>query len=119
MLHDGSEQPGLAGILEDIIRIMIDVGVDGVQLDEVELPMTSFQYGGCFFKDYMQGFRLYLEERPQDVLPSEMDGINLKPFQYGVWLKDLGYDFKSNRENTPLFWEYHRFQQRAIKQYFY
>ena len=37
--------------LKAIIRIQIDAGVDGIQLDEAELPITSFQYGGCFCKD--------------------------------------------------------------------
>jgi hypothetical protein len=45
--------PAWREYLKAIIRIQIDAGVDGVQLDEAELPMTSLQYGGCFCKDCM------------------------------------------------------------------
>ena len=55
--------------LKAIIRIQIDAGVDGVQLDEAELPLTTLQYGGCFCKDCMKGFRAYLQALPADELP--------------------------------------------------
>ena len=51
--------------LKAIIRIQIDAGVDGVQLDEAELPLTTLQYGGCFCKDCMKGFRAYLQAIPE------------------------------------------------------
>ena len=34
--------------LKAVIRIQIDAGVHGVQLDEAETPITALQYGGCF-----------------------------------------------------------------------
>ena len=40
--------------LKAVIRIRIDAGVDGMQLDEAELPMGAFQYGACFCKDCMK-----------------------------------------------------------------
>ena len=43
--------------LKAVIKIQIDAGVDGIQLDEAELPMGAFQYGACFCKDCMKGFR--------------------------------------------------------------
>ncbi len=104
--------------LKAIIRIQIDAGVDGVQLDEAELPMTSMNYGGCFCKDCMKGFRLHLRSLPADDLPPELSGIDLDTFHYGAWLVERGYDFKTNRESTPLFWDYLRFQRRAIARYF-
>ena len=104
--------------LKAVIRLQIDAGVDGVQLDEAELPITSFQYGGCFCKECMRGFRDYLKELPPEKYPSELAGIDLDSFHYGEWLLARGYDFKSNREETPLFWNYLRFQQRAITRYF-
>src|ERR671926_201724 len=60
--------------LKAIIRIQIDAGVDGIQLDEAELPITSFQYGGCFCKDCMKGFRQYLQDLPPEQLPAELRG---------------------------------------------
>jgi hypothetical protein len=104
--------------LKAIIRIQIDARVDGVQLDEAELPITTFQYGGCFCKDCMKGFRAHLRALPAEQLPPELADIDLGTFHYGAWLLERGYDFKSNREATPLFWHYLRFQRRAITRYF-
>jgi hypothetical protein len=104
--------------LKAIIRIQIDAGVDGIQLDEAELPITSLQYGGCFCKDCVKMFRAYLQELPAEQLPPELRGADLAGFHYGAWLLERGYDFKSEREATPLFWDYLRFQRRAITRYF-
>jgi hypothetical protein len=104
--------------LKAIIRIQIDAGVDGVQLDEAEVPIQNFQYGGCFCKDCIKGFRQYLKDIPGDQLPSELRGVDLETFHYGEWLLAQGYDFKRNREQTPLFWEYHRYQIRQVYRYF-
>src|SRR5687768_2976339 len=104
--------------LKAVIRIQIDAGVDGIQLDEAELPITSFQYGGCFCKECMKGFRQYLKELPAEQLPGDLHETNLENFHYGEWLLTQGYDFKTNREESPLFWEYHRYQIRQIVRYF-
>jgi hypothetical protein len=89
--------------LKAIIRIQIDAGVDGIQLDEAETPLTALQYGGCFCKDCMKGFAGYLGR----------DG-----FHYGEWLLEQGYDFKDDLHDTPLFWEYERYQRGQITRYF-
>ncbi|HJW91489.1 MAG TPA: hypothetical protein VJ436_12670 [Anaerolineales bacterium] len=104
--------------LKAIIRLQIDAGVAGVQLDEAELPITTFQYGGCFCKECMRGFRAYLQALPLEQLPQELAGEDLENFHYGKWLLERSFDFKSEREATPLFWEYHRFQLQAIGKYF-
>ncbi len=104
--------------LKAVIRIQIDAGVDGVQLDEAELPITSLQYGGCFCKDCMKGFRAYLRALPERERTRELEGVDLETFHYGAWLLERGYDFKTDRESTPLFWDYLRFQRRAITRYF-
>ena len=104
--------------LKAVIRIQIDAGVDGIQLDEAELPITSFQYGGCFCKECMKGFRQYLKDLPEEQLPAELRSADLETFHYGEWLLAQGYDFKMKREETPLFWEYNRFQNRQIARYF-
>src|SRR5918994_667747 len=104
--------------LKAIIRIQIDAAVDGVQLDEAELPLTTLQYGGCFCKDCLKGFRAYLHSLPAEDLPAELRGADLTTFHYGEWLLARGYDFKSNREATPLFTHYLRFQRAAITRYF-
>ncbi|HET9588483.1 MAG TPA: alpha-amylase family protein [Anaerolineales bacterium] len=104
--------------LKAIIRVQIDAGVDGIQLDEAELPITSFQYGGCFCRDCMKGFQQYLKDLSEDQRPSELKGVDLDTFHYGEWLLAQGYDFKTERESTPLFFEYHRYQTRQIARYF-
>ncbi len=104
--------------LKAIVRIQVDAGVAGVQLDEAELPLTSVQYGGCFCKDCMKGFRAYLRALPLESRPTELRGDDLEEFHYGEWLLARGYDFKQDREATPLFWDYLRFQRRAITRYF-
>ncbi|MDQ4045045.1 MAG: hypothetical protein M3173_06320 [Chloroflexota bacterium] len=113
-----SNNPVWREYLKAIIRIQIDAGVDGVQLDEAELPLTSLQYGGCFCKDCMRGFREHLQALPADALPREVRDLGLSEFHYGAWLKERGFDFKSRREETPLYWEYIRFQREAITRYF-
>jgi hypothetical protein len=100
--------------LKAVIRIQVDAGVDGVQLDEAELPLTSLQYGGCFCKDCMKGFRDYLRASP----PPELEGADLDRFDYGEWLRGQGYDFRERQDESPLFWEYVRFQRQAIARYF-
>ena len=104
--------------LKAVMRIQIDAGVDGVQLDEAELPLTTLQYGGCFCKDCLKGFRAYLAALPAEELPAELRGEDLAGFHYGEWLLARGFDFKSNREATPLFSHYLRFQRGAITRYF-
>src|SRR3954469_18127570 len=104
--------------LKAVIRIQIDAGVDGVQLDEAELPMGAFQYGACFCKDCMQGFRAHLADSGAAERVPELAGVDLAGFHYGEWLLDRGYDFKSGRENTPLFGEYYRYQCAAIARHF-
>jgi hypothetical protein len=100
--------------LKAVIRIQIDAGVDGIQLDEAETPMTALQYGGCFCRDCTDGFRGYLRDRR----PPELEGVELDGFHYGEWLLRQGFDFKERREDTPLFWAYHRYQQGQIARYF-
>jgi hypothetical protein len=100
--------------LKAIIRIQIDAGVDGIQLDEAETPLTAQQYGGCFCKDCMKGFRDYVQERR----PPELEGTDFERFHYGDWLLERGWDFQERRDETPLFWHYNRYQQGQITRYF-
>lgn len=63
-----------------IIRLQIDIGVDGVQLDEAELPLTAMQDGGCFCKDCIKGFRAYHQALSPEQRPRELDGLDLDHF---------------------------------------
>lgn len=104
--------------LKAIIRIQIDAGVAGVHLDEADLPIFATGYGGCFCKDCMKLFRAYLQQLPAGRLPEPLKGTDLDTFHYGSWLLERGYDFKSDRESTPLYWDYIRFQRKTIVGYF-
>jgi hypothetical protein len=103
--------------LKAIVRIQVDAGVAGVQFDETEVPITSLMYGGCFCRTCTDGFRDYLRALPAGERPADIAGEDLAGFHYGHWLLARGYDFQSQREDTPLFWDYLRFQRRNIVRY--
>jgi hypothetical protein len=104
--------------LKAIIRIQIDAGVAGVQLDEADYPMWAISDGGCFCRDCVKQFRAWLQARPPADLPSALEGTDLATFHYGSWLLERGHDFTANRETTPLFWDWIRFQRDTIAGYF-
>jgi hypothetical protein len=104
--------------LKAIVRIQVDAGVQGVQFDETEVPLTSLQYGGCFCRTCLTGFREFLRSLPADELPADLAGEDLSSFDYAAWLLARGFDFTENRAATPLFAQYIRFQQANIARYF-
>jgi hypothetical protein len=66
----------------------------------------------------MKLFRAWLQGLPADELPEVLEDTDLDTFHYGSWLLERGYDFKSDRETTPLYWDYIRFQRETIVGYF-
>jgi hypothetical protein len=105
--------------LKAVIRIQVDAGVDGIQLDEAELPLGAMQYGACFCKDCMKGFRGYLQAQPEAERDPALAGVDLSTFHYGDWLLERGYDFVERRTESPLFGDYYRYQCSAIQQFFH
>lgn len=106
--------------LKKIIEIQIDAGVHGVHLDECELPITAISYGGCFCKDCMKPFNVYLKERQRlGLLAEEFRHTDFDTFHYGEYLKVSGIDFPGhNRGSIPLFSEYFRFQMKIMTGFF-
>ena len=104
--------------LKAVIRIQIDAGVDGIQLDEAELPLGAMQYGACFCRDCTEGFRSYLQGLPDERRPAALDGVDLTSFAYGPWLLDQGYDFQADQKSSPLFGDYYDYQCGAIARHF-
>jgi hypothetical protein len=105
--------------LKQIMKIQIDAGVAGIQLDECELPMTSIRYGGCFCKDCMKQFNEYLKElKAQDKLPKELKDVDLDTFNYGEYLKQNNIPYPGQLKDVPFYKYYWEFQLRAIKKYF-
>lgn len=102
--------------LKKIMKLQIDAGVPGIQLDECELPMTSIGSGGCFCKDCMKQFTQFLKERKAEGrLSSEWDGIDLEHFNYKDYLLERHY---THSKGAPFFREYWEFQVRAVRKYF-
>ncbi len=102
--------------LKAVLRIQIDAGVDGIQLDEAELPLGAMQYGACFCRDCMAGFRTHLQGLGTP--PAELAGVDLATFHYGDWLRAQGYDFRTDQARTPLFGDYYAYQCAAITTHF-
>ena len=102
--------------LKKIIAIQIDAGVQGIQLDECELPMTSIGSGGCFCKDCMREFTAYLKERrAAGRLSAEWEGIDLDTFNYKEYLLAHNCTFP---KDAPFFRDYWEFQVCEVRKYF-
>ena len=104
--------------LKAVIRIQVDAGVDGIQLDEAELPLGALQYGACFCRDCSEGFRSHLQALPDDRRPAELAGTDLDGFAYGPWLLERGHDFQTDQHDAPLFEHYYAFQCASIARHF-
>jgi hypothetical protein len=105
--------------LKKIIEIQIDAGVQGIQLDECELPMTSIGEGGCFCRDCMEGFNDYLKDlkangRLCDALMDE----DLDRFHYGEYIIKNKLEYPRYYEDVPLYRYYWEYQLHQIKKYF-
>ena len=101
--------------LKKIMKIQIDAGVQGIQLDECELPMSSIGSGGCFCKDCMREFTEYLIRRKAEgKLSEEWDGIDVEHFNYKEYL--LAHD--APYPGGPFFREYWEYQVCQVRKYF-
>ncbi len=108
--------PVWRGYLKKIMAMQIDAGVEGIQLDECELPMTSIGSGGCFCKDCMKQFTEFVKEKKAaGTLGPQWDGIDLDTFNYKDYLNEGGYDYP---HGDPLFNDYWEFQMYAVRKYF-
>ena len=80
--------------LKAIIRLQIDAGVHGVQLDEASTPLGTMQYGACFCKDCVRGFREHLASLDPAALQDATGGepIDVASFDYRRFLLDRGLE---------------------------
>ena len=102
--------------LKQIIKIMIDAGTPGIQLDEAELPITSIGSGGCFCKDCMKQFTQYVQEqKAAGKLGAEWDSVDVSTFNYKDYLLEHHPSFP---HGAPFYRDYWEFQVRAVKRYF-
>lgn len=99
--------------LKAVIRIQIDAGVAGVQLDESETPMGAMRYGGCFCRDCMAGFRAYLRRAAQGG-DEELAGLDLDTFDYRSFLLERGFKAGDPPRTMPLYHHFCQFLVEAI-----
>jgi hypothetical protein len=104
--------------LKAVIRVQVDAGVHGVQLDEASTPLGALQYGGCFCYDCLSGFRAYLTSLPDDGRPAELAGADLSSFDYADFLRRRGLRQADIGPATPLIEHYFSFQRQAITRAF-
>ena len=98
--------------LKAVVRIQIDAGAPGIQLDETDVPLLALRYGGCFCKDCTKGFRAHLQSLAET--PDELAGVDLATFDYGAWLRERGFTTGIAPQRYPLYAHYVRFQEHAI-----
>lgn len=102
--------------LKKIMTIQIDAGVQGIQLDECELPMISIESGGCFCKECNRQFTDYLVNKKKNgELGPEWDGIDVDHFNYKEYLLQGGYEFP---KGAPFFRDYWEYQVTQVRRYF-
>ena len=105
--------------LKKIIEIMVDAGIQGIQLDEPELPMISMFDGGCFCLDCVKEFRMFLQDwKAKGKLPESIASMDLTDFDYGAYLRETGRDFPKFYDDVPLSYYYREYQLRAVHKYF-
>ena len=93
-------------------------GVDGVQLDEAELPMGALPVRRLLLQGLHEGVPR-LPAGPATASASRSSTASTsRPSTTATGCSSAGYDFKEDREPTPLFGDYYRFQCAAIKRYF-
>jgi hypothetical protein len=105
--------------LKKQIAIVIDAGAAAVQLDECENPLTTIAYGGCFCKDCMKQFRLYLKKRRDEgSLEGELAAMDLDSFDYAAYLRDRHINWPEKLKDIPFVREYWDFQVETENKYF-
>lgn len=104
--------------LKAVIRMQIDAGARGIQLDETDTPMSALRFGGCFCKDCVKEFRAYLSALPPAELPEELADTDLTAFDYRAWLLERGHKAGENPRGLPLYQHYSRCLQLAIARTF-
>jgi len=98
--------------LKAIIRIQIDAGVAGVQLDESETPLGAMRYGGCFCPDCVGQFRAWLQRNPEASDDPALAGVDLGTFDYRTFLLERGFKAGDSPRTMPL---YHQFCQFLVE----
>ena len=106
--------PAWREYLKGIVRLQIDAGVDGVQFDEPDTPLSALQYGGCFCKACITGFRDYLRDLPSGDRPAEVKGEDLTTFDFREWVRARGHQTLWEEADTEILDAFLTFQRISI-----
>ena len=106
--------PAWRDYLKAIVRLQVDAGVDGVQFDEVDSPLSALQYGGCFCTDCKKGFRDYLMALPSSARPAELDDTDLSTFDLAEWMLARGEERIVPASRSGVTEAYVAFQRAAV-----
>ena len=101
------------------VEMMIDAGAGGLHIDEYDAPKHVTSNAGCFCRECVAKFRVYLREHgialPEDAGP-------LETFDYRAYLLSKGYTdenllaFNGNeRWKIPLYRDYYNMQMDSIE----
>jgi hypothetical protein len=106
-------------MLEQAIAL-VDIGADGVIIDEIDGTYGSLVHGGSFGEPDMSMFRTYLASiyTTQELL--DLFGIeDIETFNYKDYIHNLGLadTWMSDPRQVPLFDDYERFQLSAVKDF--
>jgi hypothetical protein len=101
-------------------RALVDAGVDGIVIDEIEGTAGSIWLGGSFGEPDMSMFRTYLAEvyTLQELL-NLFDIEDIETFDYGEYIRDLGLadTWINDQWSVPLYHDFMRFQRLAIVEF--
>jgi hypothetical protein len=99
---------------------IVDIGADGLLIDEIQGTYETIWNGGSFGEPDMSLFRTYLAENhtPQELL--DLFGIDdIGTFDYRDYIHDLGLAdvWINDSTQVPLYADYEDFQLTAIKSF--
>jgi len=110
-----TNHPIYQAYLRDQCRAMVDLGVDGITIDEMN--GTSAASSGSFGEPDMSMFRTYLADHytPQELL-NQFGIADIETFDYGQYIhdNDLVDEWKTAPWSVPLNEDYNSFQENAI-----
>jgi len=86
--------PAWQDSLIKFVKLIIDLGGDGVIIDGYSPNIQAIRRAGGSFDDYtMEDFRAYLESKySADELETQFDISDISIFNYGNWLREHGLD---------------------------
>ena len=115
-----TNDPVYQNYLKGQVNALVDAGVDGILLDEIEGTAGAMGRGGSFGPEDMQGFQAYLSKRYTEEHLLNRYGIDdVNAFDYGNYIRENGWDqaYMQQESWIPLIQDYINFQRMASKDF--